>query len=140
MDIASRVERARKAWNDGDLGSYLSLYHDEIRLHGYSSEPMDKLTAADFYQLIWRSLSEPGKTSPPLQFHETLVEGNRYACRFTMTGSHDGEFMGFPATKRPFALQGMTIMRFDGDRVIERWSTADFLAMLVQVGVVPAPV
>jgi predicted ester cyclase len=139
MTIAARVERARQTWNNGDLSGYLSLYHDEVRLHGYSPVPMDKSAAADFYQQIWRSLSEPGTTSPRLQFHEALVEGDLYACRFTMTGTQAGEFMGFPASGRPFTLHGMTILRFDGDRVIERWTTADFLAMLLQIGALPPP-
>jgi predicted ester cyclase len=137
MDTAAQVERARQAWNHGDLDGYLSLYGDEVRLHGYSPEPMDKTAAAGFYQMIWASLTQPGTSSPQLQFHENLVDGNLYACRFTMTGSQNGEFMGFPAGGRPYTLQGMTIMRFDGERVVERWSTADFLGMLMQLGAIP---
>jgi hypothetical protein len=31
------------------------------------------------------------------------------------------------------------MMRFSGERVIERWSSADMLGLLVQVGAIPAP-
>jgi predicted ester cyclase len=47
--------------------------------------------------------------------------------------------MGVPATGRPYVFEGITIMRFRGDQVVERWTTADFLGLLVQLGAVPAP-
>jgi hypothetical protein len=31
-------------------------------------------------------------------------------------------------------LNGITILRFDGDRVIERWSQADMLGLMGQIG------
>ena len=70
---------------------------------------------------------------------ESFEEGDRYVCRFTMTGTHEGEFMGVSATGREIALPGITILRFEGDRCAERWSNADMLGLLVQLGAVPAP-
>jgi predicted ester cyclase len=139
-DHAAAVERARQRWNAGDLDGYLSLYDERIRLHGYAPEPMDKATVTGFYRMIFATLAEPGRPNPGLEFHEVLVDGDLYCCRFTMTGAQQGEFMGVPATGKPYRLEGITIMRFAGDRVVERWSTADFLGMLVQLGAIPAPV
>jgi predicted ester cyclase len=56
-----------------------------------------------------------------------------------MTGRHVGELMGIPPTGTQIALPGITIMHFDGGRVIERFSQADMLGLLVQLGAVPAP-
>ena len=36
------LSAARDRWNAGDLEGYLRLYDEEIRLHGYSPEPMSK--------------------------------------------------------------------------------------------------
>jgi predicted ester cyclase len=47
--------------------------------------------------------------------------------------------MGVPATGTEIALPGITILHFRGDRVVERFSQADMLGLLVQVGAVPAP-
>jgi predicted ester cyclase len=47
--------------------------------------------------------------------------------------------MGVPATGRDIALPGITILRFEGDRTVERFSQADMLGLLVQIGAVPAP-
>lgn len=50
------------------------------------------------------------------------------------------DFMGVPATGTAIALPGITILHFRGNQVIERFSQADMLGLLVQVGAVPAPV
>jgi hypothetical protein len=42
--------------------------------------------------------------------------------------------MGVPATGRDIALPGITILRFEGDRTVERFSQADMLGLLVQIG------
>ena len=68
----------------------------------------------------------------------TLWDGDACTIRFTMTGRHVGEFMGVPATGAAIALPGVTI-HLDGERVVERFSQADMLGLLVQIGAVPAP-
>ena len=136
---ADLVERARQRWNTGDLAGYLTLYSDEVLLYGASPEPMGKEQIAGFYAAIWSALGGAERPNPRLEFHEVLVDGDLYSCRFTMTGEHRGDFLGVPATGRPYQLPGITIMRFRGEQVVERWSSADFLGLLVQIGAVPAP-
>jgi len=68
-----------------------------------------------------------------------LAEGDRYCCRFTMSGVHKGPFLGVPATGKSYVLPGITIMHFAGGKVIERWSSADMLSVLVQIGAMPPP-
>lgn len=128
--LSAAVER----WNAGDLDGYLNLYSDRVRLHGYSPEPMGKEEARGFYAAAFSGLS-----SPQLDFHETLWEGSACAVRFTMTGKHEGEWLGVPATGKDVAVGGLTILHFEGDQVVERWSQADLLGFLVQVGAVPPP-
>jgi predicted ester cyclase len=49
------------------------------------------------------------------------------------------EFMGVPASGTAITLPGITLLHFRGDHVIERFSQADMLGLLVQLGAVPAP-
>jgi predicted ester cyclase len=128
------LDAAYHSWNANDLDGYLELYDEEIRLHGYSPEPMTKGEVKQFYEGIFAAFD-----SPKLEFHETLWDGDACTIRFTMSGRHVGEFMGVPATGTEIALPGITILHFRGDRVIERFSQADMLGLLVQIGAVPAP-
>jgi predicted ester cyclase len=128
------LSAAQTSWNAGDLDGYLSLYDDRIRVHGYSPEPMGKDDARGFYQGFFSAFD-----TPKLEFHEVLWDGAGCAIRFTMTGRHVGDFMGVAATGAEIALPGITILRFEGSRVIERFSQADMLGLLVQLGALPAP-
>ena len=138
-ELAARVEAARQCWSAGDLPGYLALYDEAIKLHGYTPEPMGKQAVTGFYQMIWATMAAEGKPNPTLTFHEVLTDGDLYSCRFTMTGVHKGPFMGVPATGKPYLLPGITIMRFGGGTVKERWSSADMLSVLVQIGAMPPP-
>jgi hypothetical protein len=44
-----------------------------------------------------------------------------------------------PATGTPIALPGITILHFHDGRCVERFSQADMLGLLIQIGAVPAP-
>jgi predicted ester cyclase len=136
---AERVEQARQRWNAGDLPGYLQLYAPDLRFHGVEPGPMDKPAVAGFYEQFWAAMGLPGRPNPQLDFHEHLADGDLYSCRFAVSGEHRGDFLGVPATGRPYVFEGITIMRFRGAEVVERWTTADFLGLMVQLGAVPAP-
>ena len=125
---------ALESWNAGDLDGYLELYADGVKLHGYSPEPMGKAQVRGFYEGVFAAFD-----APRLDFHEVLWDGDACAVRFTMLGRHVAEFMGVAATGVEIAQPGITIMHFDGEHVIERFSQADMLGVLVQIGAVPAP-
>jgi steroid delta-isomerase-like uncharacterized protein len=127
-------DRAIDHWNAGNLDGYLELYDDGIALYGYSETPMDKPMVAAFYRGIRDAIHDSR-----IEVHDVMEDGARLCARFTMTGVHGGELAGVPATGRPISQDGITILRFEGDRCVERWSVADMLAVLVQIGAVPAP-
>ena len=128
------VSAAVESWNAGDLDGYLRLYDEGIRLHGYSPEPMDKAQVRGFYEGIFSAFG-----TPKLRFEEILWDGDACTIRFTMTGQHVQEFMGVPATGTTITLPGITILHFRGDQVAERFSQADMLGLLMQIGAIPAP-
>ena len=133
--IVNRVEEARRRWNAGDLPGYLKLYDDTVMLHGAAPEPMNKTALTRFYDQLWSALGSP----PHLEFHQPMTDGNLYCHRFTLTGTHQGDFMGVPATRRSIVIQGITMMRFSGSGVVERWTSADMYEVMIQMGAVPQP-
>lgn len=73
---------------------------------------------------------------PDLQFTLDVVmaDGDLVFVRWTMRGTHQGEFMGRPPTGRPVEWRGITQFRLANGRVVERWLYADDLALHEQVG------
>ena len=126
-------------WNAGDLDGYLNLYGEGIRLHGYTPQPMSKAEVLGFYRQIWDSLPEAGKANPRLEILDAFEAGEKITCRFVMSGTHSGEFMGVPASGASYHLPGITILQFSGGCAIERWSNADMLGLMMQIGAIPMP-
>jgi len=126
------LQRAFEAWNARDLDGYLNLYDDSIKLHGYSPQPMDKVSVRGFYQMIHQAFD-----GPKLTFHDVFSNGDRLAVRFTMTGTHRGEFLGIAPTGRDVVVDGITVLHFTNGRCVERWSSVDMYAWLAQLGAVP---
>ena len=133
------LHRTIGCWNAGDLDGYLDLYDERVKLHGYSPEPLDKAGVVSRYRMVWKALAAQGTPNPKLDVKEVFSTGHRLVCRFVMSGIHQGSFLGFPATGRNYEQQGITIMHFEGDRVIERWSITDRLGVLSQIGAFTQP-
>ncbi|HEY7522466.1 MAG TPA: ester cyclase [Candidatus Limnocylindrales bacterium] len=69
-----------------------------------------------------------------MTIHDLVVEGNLVALRWSFQGTHDGTWLGRPATGRTFTLNGMNLERLDGNRIVEHWSYPDLLGLLRQLG------
>jgi predicted ester cyclase len=67
-----------------------------------------------------------------------VAEGDKVAVRFTVRGTHRGEFMGIAPTGKEVVVQGMDINRMANGKIVERWGIADSLSMLQQLGVIPS--
>jgi len=68
---------------------------------------------------------------------ETIAEGDRIAARFTMRGTHDGTFLGVPATGRKIEVRAMNFYRLVGGKFVEEYGQPDLLGLLQQIGAVP---
>jgi len=64
---------------------------------------------------------------------DMLAEGDRVAVRTTWTGTHQGPFLGVPATGRHVDGAGMGLYRLAGDRIAEQWVTEDMTALMQQL-------
>ena len=99
----------------------------------------------------------PGQEPGPdglIMFHETLraafpdlsiaveqmiADEDNVAIAYTISGTHDGQFMGIPPTRRPVKARGMQIARFQNGQMVERWGSSDVLGIMQQIGAFPSP-
>lgn len=70
---------------------------------------------------------------------EQFAAGDRVATRWTGRGTHQGELAGISPTGKEVTVTGLSFYRFDGEKLVEDWTTWDTLGMLVQLGAIPAP-
>jgi steroid delta-isomerase-like uncharacterized protein len=72
-----------------------------------------------------------------LDVHDIVADGEMTASRWTMGGTSRGEFRGLPATGKTYVMTGMTIDKWEGERIVEEWTTYDLLGALQQLGIIP---
>jgi predicted ester cyclase len=129
------IERAFAHYTPAQLDTYLELYHPQAKLHflppGLPSGPQ----GSRMRDMLLLTAFPDAKVI----FDGWVIEGDTYAARFRLDGTHRGEFMGIPPTHRHVSVTGITIMRFEGDQVVERWSEMNYLGLLQALGVSPFP-
>lgn len=112
---------------------YFELYTDNTVLHGYAGVEPGLTNIKEFYAQLWGAFPDAS-----IEEQDVFAIGDKVVYRFVMHGTHQGNFLGVPPTGKPIALPGITILRFADGKCIERWSQADFLSVLQQIGALPA--
>ena len=70
--------------------------------------------------------------------HDVIVEGDKVVTRKTFSGTHQGDWMGVPASGREVSFGAIDIVRMDGDQVVEHWAQFDMLTLAQQIGALPS--
>ncbi len=70
---------------------------------------------------------------------EMVAEGDKVFSRFTWSGTHEGAFLGVPATGRRITVKGMVIDRLAAGKMADSRILMDTLGMMQQLGALPAP-
>ena len=69
---------------------------------------------------------------------DLIAEGDKIVGRVTLTGTHQGELMGIPATGKKVSFSEILIARISNGKVVEQWEVADTMSMMQQLGVIPS--
>lgn len=68
-----------------------------------------------------------------------ITEGDEVVLHMTWAGTHEGEFMGIPPTGKSMSINVIDIFGIAEGKIVEHWGIWDGMAMMQQLGVVPAP-
>jgi steroid delta-isomerase-like uncharacterized protein len=127
------VRRAVAAFSPATLETYLQLYHPDATLHFLPPGlPSGRDGARLFYQGFLAAFPDARIT-----LEDFVAEDDKLAVRFTVDGTHRGDFLGVPATGTRVTVTGISIFRFVDGLCVERWNEANFLGLLQQLGAMP---
>jgi predicted ester cyclase len=129
------VERALACFADpARRPSYFDLYAEHVVLHGYAGVEPGLASVKRYYEAFWSAFPDAAVR------HDDIVEGeDKMALRYRITGTHLGPFLGIAPTGRPVSVAGMTMLAFSAGKCVERWSIADSISLLAQLGVDVVP-
>jgi len=71
------------------------------------------------------------------EVEDVIAEGDRVVARVTLTGTHEGEFMGIPPTGRRIAVNEIHIYRLEDGKAVEHRVGRDDMGAMRQLGVIP---
>jgi len=136
-----------------DLRALAQRFVDDVINAQDLDRALVEMVAADFVELNPLPGQRPGRAGladalrmmfagfPDLRWtlHDTLVEGDRVMGFSAWTGTHEGEFMGIPATGRTATIEAWTLDRYRDGIFVESRIIMDVAGLLRQLGVLPKP-
>ncbi len=133
---ATTIATAVARFNADDVHGYVTtLYTPDAVFHGFPAAfTPDRDGIAAFFRAL-----RAGVPDAVISAQDLLADGDKVALRYTLTGTHTGELFGAPATGGHVEAEGITIVRFAGEQVAERWNRLDDMTFLTQTGLLPVP-
>jgi steroid delta-isomerase-like uncharacterized protein len=69
---------------------------------------------------------------------DQVAEGDKVTTRYTMSGTHQGEFFGVSGSGKRIEISGINVDRFDeSGKMVEEWASYDLLGAMRQAGAMP---
>jgi steroid delta-isomerase-like uncharacterized protein len=69
---------------------------------------------------------------------DTIAERNEVVLHWTVTGTHEGQFLGMLPTHRKITVTGTSIFRIEDCKINEQWADWNLMSMMEQLGIAPS--
>lgn len=135
MDHTVSIRRLYDLINSGDIDGFgRQLAGDFVEHDVAPGFPPTKAGTIQYFQMLLAAF-------PDLRMNveDVIASGDKAVARVRVSATHKGEFMGMPATGKSATINLIDITRFGDDGLArEHWGVADILALMQQLGVIPA--
>ena len=134
MDHGSSIRRLFDLINAGDIDGFgRQLADDFVEHEDLPGYPPTKAGVIQYFQMMRAAF--PDMRMVP---EDVIASGDKAVARVRVTGTHQGPFMGMPATGKRIDVSLIDIICFDDDgSARENWGVVDQLAMMHQLGAMP---
>ena len=124
--------------NGHDLARLDAFFTPNFINHLEAADHPSELTSVERAKVVFRDLFT---AFPDLHvtIQDQVAEGDKVVTHKLFHGTHQGPFMGVAPTGRQIAFAVIDILRLDTGKVVEHWAIQDRLALMQQLGMLPAP-
>jgi predicted ester cyclase len=134
MGMVERERRVRtfveEVWNGRNYEAACELYADSYT-NPFGRGPEARVEPIRRYHKAFPDLR--------MEIEDLIVTDDSAVLRCTFRGTDKGGYAGRRPTGQAVNEWVVTIMHFDGDRVLREWIGADKLGLFIQLGVVDDP-
>ena len=120
--------------NNRDIGAL-----DQVAAPGYLDHAAFPGQAQGREGLKQRAATLFRALDPQWTIHDTIAEDDLVVLRWSLTGTHRGEFLGIPPTGRVVTLRGIDMYRVQDGKIAEHWNVVDMLGLCQRAGALPSP-
>jgi ketosteroid isomerase-like protein len=113
------------AWSEGDADAMRDLVSDDYQGHVHALDGTEERDADDLISVVGGQAK--AFSDVEYELHDVISHNGCVAVRATMHASHE-------ETGRDGEMDGIAILRFDGDRIAEEWSSWDYQGLVDQLG------
>jgi steroid delta-isomerase-like uncharacterized protein len=135
MENSASIRRLYDLINAGDIDGFGRQVADDFVEHAeVPGIPPTKAGVVQYFRILIAAFPDLR-----MDVEDVIASGDKAVARVRVTGTHKGEFLGMPATGKSAAVNLIDITRFGDDRLArEHWGVSDQLALLQQLGAIPA--
>jgi steroid delta-isomerase-like uncharacterized protein len=125
---------ARRSWEIVDNPDLIDeVYAPDLVWHEPDQDIQGSEQAKQFVTMYKTAFPDLNVT-----VEDAIAEGDKAVTLWTIRGTHQGEIEEFgPPTGRQAELQGLTLHRIEGGKIVEEWDRYDNLSFMQQLGLVP---
>ena len=124
------VRESVEAFNAGDMAKLLAVAAPDIVIH-YAEMPgplRGRETWQQGYELVRRAFPDL-----KIRVDDLVAAGDKVALRLTLSGTHQGEFQGIPATGRTISYVSHEFYRVADSVFAEEWICSDTATLFRQL-------
>ena len=125
------ASRAWEAPSKGDFETLKELGTPEYLwyLPSNSTEPISREEAIEKAKRLHSAFPDVS-----FSIKELIPVGDKVICRYTMSGTQQGEFAGIPATGNKVEISGIMIGHIENEKIVEEREEMDMLGLFMQLG------
>jgi ketosteroid isomerase-like protein len=120
------LERYYEAWSKGDTGAVRDLLADDYRGHVHALAGTEERGTEQLLAAVASHSDAFERTVYTVE--EAFADHDRVAGRVSMKARHR-------ETGREAEINGLVILKLDGERIAEEWSSWDYLGLAEQLGI-----
>jgi steroid delta-isomerase-like uncharacterized protein len=127
------IRRYFAAWSDPDveraIASLDEIIHPDFVDHAAYEGQASGIDGVREFWRKWRA-AFPDFT---VQVHDTIAEGDRVVTRWSMEGTHLGEYDGYAPTGRRIGHSAISIDRIQDGLITDEWIEFDLYGLMRQL-------
>lgn len=120
----------------GDTDVFAELVSPDVV--NYELEAMDGLSDFETWSMSIAMLNDAA-SDLTVEIIDVIAEDDKVVVYAVMTGTHDGELMGIPATGNDVYVPFFDLFRLEDGLIVEHWAVNDTAAFFTQFGLIPMP-